>query len=113
MGHVICTKDKKAHTVFGIEDLWEIVSEYAGYEVRDLILEELTYEYGDEEELKAEIKYLEESIEGLKEHYRAVMTDLRKQSEVIAGIICKPEIDRKALSNAAGTIGAITGRECR
>ena len=39
------------------------------------------------------------------------MTELRKESETIANLIRGKEIDRKALSTAAGNIGCITWRE--
>jgi hypothetical protein len=39
------------------------------------------------------------------------MTELRKESETIAGLIREKEIDRRALSAAAGNIGCITWRE--
>ena len=41
------------------------------------------------------------------------MAELRQQSEIIAGLIREKEIDRRALSSAAGTIGSITWRELR
>lgn len=39
------------------------------------------------------------------------MAELRKQSETIAGLIREKDIDRRALSAAAGAIGCITWRE--
>ena len=39
------------------------------------------------------------------------MEDLRAQSETIARLIQKPEIDRSALSTVAGIIGRTTWRE--
>ena len=39
------------------------------------------------------------------------MAELRSYSETIAGLIREKEIDRRALSAAAGSIGRITWRE--
>ena len=57
------------------------------------------------------VTYLEKEADSLREHHREVMAELRKESEIIAGLIRKKEIDRKALSTAAGNIGSITWRE--
>ena len=47
----------------------------------------------------------------LRDHHHEVMEDLRAQSETIARLIQKPEIDRSALSTVAGIIGRTTWRE--
>ena len=54
---------------------------------------------------------MEKEADSLREHHKEVMAELRKESEIIAGLIRKKEIDRKALSTAAGNIGIITFRE--
>ena len=59
------------------------------------------------------IEDLEKEVEGLRARHKEVMQELRRQSETIAGLIREKEIDRKALSSAAGAIGSITWRELR
>ena len=47
----------------------------------------------------------------VRSHHREVMHSLREESEKIACLIRERDIDRKALSTAAGRIGTITWRE--
>ena len=63
------------------------------------------------ENLKWLTDYLEKEADSLRVHHKDVMAQLRQQSETIAGLIREKNIDRKALSTAAGQIGCITWRE--
>ena len=57
------------------------------------------------------IDSLEKENKRLRYHHHEVMEDLRAQSETIARLIQKSEIDRSALSTVAGIIGRTTWRE--
>ena len=107
MAHVIELTDGSTRTIFGEQDIVSLVDEYLGYEARrelEDLLSDQNFEAGYIENLEAELK-------GTREHHIEVMETLRKQSEIIAGLILEEDIDRKALSAAAGTIGTITWRE--
>ncbi len=107
MAHVIGLKDGSRHIIFSGQDIISLVDEYLGYEVRrelEDLLSEKELDAGYIEDLEAELK-------GAGEHHTEVMEALRKQSEIIAGLIRESDIDRKALSAVAGTIGIITWRE--
>ena len=54
---------------------------------------------------------MEEEIERLRYHHRQVLSQIRKESQVIEDIICRKRMNRKALSEAADRIGTITWRE--
>ena len=107
MANVIHLVDGSIHTIIDEWDILELIDEQMGYEareaVRDLLLEK-DYE-------NSYIDDMESELEGTKAHHREVMEQLRTQSETIAGLIREKEIDRKALSNAAGIIGSVTWRE--
>ena len=107
MANVIHLVDGSIHTIFDEWDILELVDEQMGCEVceavRNLLLEK-DYE-------NSYIDDLESDLEGTKAHHREVMEQLRTQSETIAGLIREKEIDRRALSNAAGIIGSVTWRE--
>lgn len=107
MANVIHLLDGSVYTIFDEWDILELVDEQMGCEaceaVKDLLMEK-DYENGY-------IDALESDLEGTKAHHREVMEQLRTQSETIAGLIREKEIDRKALSNAAGIIGSVTWRE--
>ncbi|WP_274939947.1 hypothetical protein [Chordicoccus furentiruminis] len=107
MAHVIQLTDGSTHTIFGERDIISLVDEYLGYEARTE-LEELLSEHDPDADY---IDELESELKGAKDHHREVMEQLRTQSETIAGLIREKDIDRNALSKAAGVIGSITWRE--
>ena len=67
----------------------------------------------ENEELLKRIEELEQENKGLRDHHKEVMEELREASKALAHEIGQPVQDRKAISNIAGTIGIITGRELR
>lgn len=107
MAQVIQLKDGSLHTVFGEQDILSLVEEKLGIEPRQ-VLEALLFKRSEDAEYIAD---LEKEAEEKKTHYLSVMRTLREQSEIIAGLISQREIDRRALSRAAGIIGTTTGRE--
>ena len=107
MAHLITMPDGRNETVFDERSFLDLVEEYMGDEARRY-LEDWLSETDDNADY---IRDLEESISLAKAHYREVMQELRMQSETIAGLIREKEIDRKALSRAAGIIGTTTWRE--
>ena len=113
MGNIITLKDGSNHTVFTILDLMDLVDTYMGLEMKTAIIEEFNeaeLAHADDDEY---IKDLEQENKGQRDHYKEVMEKLRKLSEELAHEIGKPVQDRKAISNIAGAIGLITGREIR
>jgi hypothetical protein len=109
MADVIQLSDGSVHTLFDERDALDLIDRYMGLELRKW-LENLLSESDDD---AAYIDDLEKEAEGLCAHHKEVMAELRKQSENIAGLIREKEIDRKALSAAAGAIGCLTWRELR
>ena len=107
MADVISMNNGKTEVVFGERDFLDLVDAHMGMEARRWLEEYLAE--GDAD--AAYIEDLEKMLDGAKAHHKEVMTELRKLSEEIAGIIREKDIDRKALSNAAGQIGIITWRE--
>ena len=109
MADVIQLSDGCVHTVFDERDALELIDQYMGMEMRRWIEDWMSE--GDDD--AAYIDDLEKEAEGLRAHHKEVMQELRRQSETIAGLIREKEIDRKALSSAAGAIGCVTWREMR
>lgn len=107
MADVIQLSDGSVQTVFDERDALDLVDKYMGMEMRQW-LEDWMSE-GDDD--AAYIEYLEKEADSLRDHYKEVMAELRKESETIAGLIREKDIDRRALSAAAGNIGCITWRE--
>lgn len=107
MPNVITLKGGRNETVFDERGFMYLVKEYMGDEARRW-LEDWLSENDDASEY---IDDLESELAEAKEHHKDVMRQLREQSETIASLIRKKEIDRKALSTAAGVIGTTTWRE--
>jgi len=109
MADVIQLSDGSVHTVFDERDALDLIDRHMGLEMRKWVEGWLSESDDD----VAYIEDLEKEADGLRAHHKEVMTELRKQSETIAGLIREKEIDRRALSAAAGAIGCLTWRELR
>ena len=107
MANVITLPDGRNETIFDEQDFMELVERYMGSDARRWLEDWL----GNNDDVADYIDDLEKEADGLRTHHREVMTELRKESETIAGLIREKEIDRRALSTAAGNIGCITWRE--
>lgn len=107
MANTIMLPDGRIETVFKERDFLDLVDECMGSDARGWLEERLAEKDGDADV----VSYLEKEVDSLRVHHKEVMEKLRKESEIIAGLIRKKEIDRKALSTAAGNIGSITWRE--
>ncbi len=109
MADVIQLSDGSVHIFVDERDALDLIDCCMGMEMRRWL--ENWMSEGDDE--AAYIEDLEKEAEGLRTHHREVMAELRQQSETIANLIREKEIDRRALSSAAGAIGNITWRELR
>ena len=109
MADVIQLSDGSVHTLFDERDALELIDRCMGAEMRKWLEDWLSE--GDDD--AAYIDDLEKEAEGLRAHHKEVMQELRRQSETIAALIREKEIDRRALSAAAGAIGCVTWREMR
>ena len=107
MANVITLPDGRNETIFDEQDFMELVVRYMGSDARRWLEDWL----GNNDDVADYIDDLEKEADGLRAHHREVMTELRTHSETIANLIRGKEIDRKALSTAAGNIGCITWRE--
>ena len=107
MADVVTLKYGRNEIVFDERGFMDQVDEHMGPEARRW-LEDWLSETDDAADY---IDDLEKELTGAKEHHKDVMAQLRQQSEMIANLIREKEIDRKALSTAAGQISCITWRE--
>ncbi len=107
MANVMQLPDSRIETIFGERDFLDLLETYMGSEARRWLEDWL----GENDDMSDYIDDLEKESEGLRARHREVMESLRKQSETIAALIREKDIDRTALSAAAGIIGSITWRE--
>ena len=107
MANVITLPDGRNEAIFDERDFMELVERYMGFDARRWLEDWL----GENDDAADYIDDLEKEADGLRAHHREVMTELRTHSETIAKLIREKEIDRRALSTAAGNIGCVTWRE--
>ena len=107
MADVIQLSDGSVHTLFDDRDALDLIGAHMGWDMRGWWEDRLA----DDDDAGAYIEDLEKECDCLRAHHKEVMAELRKQSETIAGLIREKDIDRRALSAAAGAIGCVTWRE--
>ncbi len=107
MADEITLKNGRNEIVFDERGFLDLVDEHMGPDARHWLEDWLS----ENDDASDYIDDLEKELTSAKEHHKDVMAQLRQQSETIAGLIREKEIDRKALSTAAGQIGCITWRE--
>lgn len=107
MADVIQLKDGTIETAFDNRDLLDLIGNHMGFEIQRLLEKRLE----EPESLESYIADLEQDADDLRARYKERMAELREQSETIARLIREKDIDRRALSAAAGAIGSLTWRE--
>ena len=107
MAEMIKLPDGSMSAVLCLRDFMELTGRWMGSDARAWI-------EGYLDDIRLDEDYpadLEEEIERMRYHHRQVLSQIRKESETIAEIICRKRVNRKALSEAAGRIGTMTWRE--
>lgn len=107
MAEMIRLPDGSVSAVLCLRDFMELTGKWMGSEA-------LAWLEGYLEDIRLDdrdVAELEKELEKQKDHNRQVMERLCNDAEEIAGLIRKKEIDRAALSAAAGRIGTICWRE--
>ena len=100
MPHAIEMKDGKLLTPFGIRDLLEAVSDYAG--------EELARDIDDYEK---EFDRLEQENERLADHYRGVLNDIREEVDALDTLLHDTRLNRTRMQGAVKIIRQMIHRE--
>ena len=107
MAEMIKLPDGSMSAVLCLRDFMELTGRWMGSDARSWI-------DGYLDDIRLDEDYpsdLEEEIERMRYHHRQVLSQIRKESQVVEDIICRKRMNRKALSEAAGRIGTITWRE--
>lgn len=104
MAHVMKLKDGRIETIFGLKDALELVERYAGYELAHYLESNLS----DTDELEKEIETLEkeqeEELERLGDHQRAVLNDIKDETEALDELFDGEQLDRKKLRKCTDNI---------
>lgn len=111
MPHAIEMKDGKLLTPFGIRDLLEAVSDYAGEELAREIEEYIDTNVADIDDYKKEFDRLEQENERLADHYRGVLNDIREEVDALDTLLHDTRLNRTRMQGAVKIIRQMIHRE--
>lgn len=111
MPHAIEMKDGKLLTPFGIRDLLEAVSDYAGEELAREIEEYIDTNVADIDDYEKEFDCLEQENERLADHYRGVLNDIREEVDALDTLLHDTRLNRTRMQGAVKIIRQMIHRE--
>lgn len=111
MPHAIEMKDGKLLTPFGIRDLLEAVSDYAGEELAREIEEYIDTNVADIDDYEKEFDRLEQENERLADHYRGVLNDIREEVDALDSLLHDTRLNRTRMQGAVKIIRQMIHRE--
>lgn len=111
MPHAIEMKDGKLLTPFGIRDLLEAVSDYAGEELAREIEEYIDTNVADIDDYEKEFDRLEQEKERLADHYRGVLNDIREEVDALDTLLHDTRLNRTRMQGAVKIIRQMIHRE--
>jgi len=111
MPHAIEMKDGKLLTPFGIRDLLEAVSDYAGEELAREIEEYIDTNVADIDDYEKEFDRLEQENERLADHYRGVLNDIREEVDALDTLLHDTRLNRARMQEAVKIIRQTIHRE--
>ena len=111
MPHAIEMKDGKLLTPFGIRDLLEAVSDYAGEELAREIEEYIDTNVADIDDYEKEFDRLEQENERLADHYRGVLNDIREEVDALDTLLHDTRLNRTRMKGAVKIILQMIHRE--
>ena len=111
MPHAIEMKDGKLLTPFGIRDLLEAVSDYAGEELAREIEEYIDTNVADIDDYEKEFDRLEQENERLADHYRGVLNDIREEVDALDTLLHDTRLNRTRMQEAVKIILQMIHRE--
>ena len=111
MPHAIEMKDGKLLTPFGIRDLLEAVSDYAGEELAREIEEYIDTNVADIDDYEKKFDRLEQENERLADHYRGVLNDIREEVDALDTLLHDTRLNRARMQGAVKIIRQMIHRE--
>lgn len=98
-------------TPFGIRDLLEAVSDYAGEELAREIEEYIDTNVADIDDYEKEFDRLEQENERLADHYRGVLNDIREEVDALDTLLHDTRLNRTRMQGAVKIIRQMIHRE--
>lgn len=106
MGMMIETPDKTIHAVLSEDDLFWLIGEYMGQEMKDAVRELF-------EEQRTDTEGYESYIGDLKKRREELLKELDENTSRLAELISEQKADIRAISEAAGNIRGTIWEEKR
>lgn len=106
MGMMIETSDKTIHAVFSEDDLFWLIGEYMGQEMKDAVMELF-------EEQRTDTEGYESYISDLKKRREELLKELDENASRLAELVSAQKADVRAISEAAGNIRGTIWEEKR
>ena len=104
-------KDGKILTPFGIRDLLEAVSDYAGEELAREIEEYIDTNVADIDDYEKEYDRMEQDNERLADHQRSVLCNIREEVDALDTLLYDTRLNRVRMQGAVRIIQQMINRE--
>ena len=111
MPHAIEMTDGKILTPFGIRDLLEAVSDYAGEELAREIEEYIDTNVEDIDDYEKEYDRMEQDNERLADHQRSVLCNIRDEVDALDTLLHDTRLNRARMQGAVKIIRQMINRE--
>lgn len=111
MPHAIEMKDDKILTPFGIRDLLEAVSDYAGEELVREIESYINTNVEDIDDYEKEYDCMEQDNERLADHQRSVLCNIREEVDALDTLLHDTRLNRARMQGAVRIIQQMIHRE--
>ena len=96
--------DGTVYVVLRMEDMLDIVEEYAGDEERDYIADYIRDLEEESENAAEEAAEYRKDIEELQEEHRALVLDIRDEAEASMDLLSAQRLDRRRLTEVCASI---------
>ena len=111
MPHAIEMKDGKLLTPFGIRDLLEAVSDYAGEDLAREIESYINTNVEDIDDYEKEYDRMEQDNERLADHQRSVLCNIREEVDALDTLLHDTRLNRARMQGAVRIIQQMIHRE--
>ena len=104
MPHTVEAKDGQLFTIFSDDDLLDIVSQYAGPEIRKALEESHFLSTDEKSDFEHALDLAQRDCESICDYYRSVLGDIQDQADQLHKLLNAPRLNRKLLGNAVEVI---------
>lgn len=104
MPHVIRMKDGKTSTIIDEQDMFALVEEYAGCELRACISDLVEGSISDLQDCRTELKETTEELDKILDHDHSVFCNIREEAEALFDLLSDSRLNRKKIEDVVHII---------